>query len=228
MFILGIDLETTGLDPKTDKIIEVGAVVWDTKEKKPLRMLSELVQVEQKLEPEIVRITGITDSDLEAFGLSLEVVLQRLADLTRYCDYVVAHNGRAFDKLFLDRDLAAHGLAIDLPWIDTLHDVPYDDHINTRNLTHLCADHQFLNPFCHRAVFDVLSMLKVMSQYSFEHVEDLYKSPQRRLIAKVSYDERELAKKAGFRWDPSQKCWYRDVKECQISQFSFTFPTDML
>ena len=57
-----VDLETTGLDPKRDKIIEIGAVrvergeiteEWET-----------FVDPGQKLPVRIVKLTGIRDGDL--------------------------------------------------------------------------------------------------------------------------------------------------------------------
>lgn len=228
MYVLGVDFETTGLSAETDSIIEIGAVVWDTEHKKPLRMMSELIQVDKKLSPEIIEITGITDEDLAKQGSSLESGIQQLIELSKGCKYLVGHNGREFDKLFLDKALGQLGLELNTAWIDTLYDVPYKDSISSRKLTHLCADHGFLNPFSHRAVFDVLSMLSVMSLYSFDEIEKLFQSPSVKIVAKVSYDDREKAKKAGFRWDPANRYWFKKLKECQIQGTQFEFPTETM
>lgn len=226
MIVLGLDLETTGLNPVTDQIIEIGAVVWDVGQKKPLKLMSELIQSNVPVSEEITEITGITNEDLKKHAITLPEGLQRLADLMRECRYFVGHNGREFDKLFLERAAGECGLTLDLPWIDTIQDIPYPDTISTRKLTHLCAEHGFLNPFSHRAVFDVLSMLEVFSKYDFSEIEKYQKSPDMKLIAKVSYDDREKAKRAGFRWDPQGKSWYKKVKECQMPSLSFDFPVE--
>jgi len=228
MLVLGLDLETTGLDFESDEIIEVGAAVWDTEQKKPLRVFSELVRPHQPVPEEITKITGISQDDIQSVGQAPEAVFKQLLDLADGCNYVVAHNGKDFDKRFLDKALKEFGMSLDLPWIDTMFDIPFPDSIKSRKLTHLCADHGFLNPFSHRAVFDVLSMFSVVSQYQFNEIEELYKSPQRKLIAKVSFEEKDKAKQAGFRWDPGQKHWYKTLKECQINATSFDFPTDIL
>ena len=43
MLLLGIDLETDGLDPKVNNILEVGAVLYDWDTKTPVQMLSEFI-----------------------------------------------------------------------------------------------------------------------------------------------------------------------------------------
>jgi len=171
MFVLGLDLETTGIDPNKDLIIEVGAVVWDVKTQKPRALMSELVSIDQSVPAECSAITGITDEDLKIWGQPLNDVMLRLKQLTYECDYVVAHNGAKFDRLFLQRYYDQNPLwSFEKPWIDTLTDVPFPKQIITRKLNFLAAEHGFLNPFSHRAVFDVLTMMKVFSSYSFEEI----------------------------------------------------------
>ena len=228
MLVLGIDVDTTGLNPAQDEIIELGAVVWDVEQKKPMQLLSDLILIHGSVSPEITEITGISNADLKASGLAPEDSYKKLLAMSSQCDYVVAHNGRDFDKPFVDRALKEFELSLDLPWLDTLYDVPYAVKISSRKLVHLCAEHGFLNPFSHRAVFDVLSMMTVFSQYDFAEIEEMYKSPQRKLIAKVSFEEKDKAKRAGFRWDPSERVWYKNLKECQLKDANFDFPTDVL
>jgi DNA polymerase-3 subunit epsilon len=187
-----------------------------------------MVLIHGTVSQEITEITGITNEDLKTSALPPEESYKKLLDMAKGCDYVVAHNGRDFDKPFVNRGLKEFGLSLDLPWIDTIYDVPYPEKITSRKLVHLCAEHGFLNPFSHRAVFDVLSMLNVMSRYDFSAIEDMYKSPQMKLIAKVSFEEKDKAKRAGFRWDPSEKVWYKSMKECQLKSVSFDFPTDVM
>ena len=60
---VSIDLETTGLNPKTDKIIEIGAVrVVDGI---PTERFSTFINPGRKLEERIIELTGIQDADLQ-------------------------------------------------------------------------------------------------------------------------------------------------------------------
>ena len=59
---VAIDLETTGLDPSKDKIIEISAVKFNNGE--VVDSLTFLVNPEIKLKPKIIQITGINDSML--------------------------------------------------------------------------------------------------------------------------------------------------------------------
>ena len=59
---VSIDLETTGLNPKTDKIIEIGAVRVVDGERR--ETFSTLVNPGRRLEPRITELTGLSDGEL--------------------------------------------------------------------------------------------------------------------------------------------------------------------
>lgn len=225
MKILGIDFETTGLEFNKDRVIEVGAVVWDTDNQKPLAMQSELVKPENftAVPEEIVRITGISTDMVEEYGVTPEAAFIRLIELAKKADYLVAHNA-GFDRSFFESELKNLGLDIpDTPWICTLQDVPYPSSIVTRKLSYLAAEHKILNPYSHRAVFDVLTMLDVLKNYKIDEVVQRSKSPSVKVTAIVSFEEKDKAKNLGFRWDGSNKTWSKSYKECDIESVQFPF-----
>jgi len=223
MILLGLDVETSGLDPVNDRVIEIGAVLykWDTK--MPMQILSELIDPAMdmttasdqfKLPEEITAITGITDEALSDYGTYEKDVLIRLHGMAAHADYFVAHNGNAFDKLFVEESHRRHGMTTDdRLWLDTMVDIKYPASIKTRNLHHLGADHMVLNPFRHRAVFDVLTMFKVMEQYDLDSIIARSKEPMVYLQAVVSFDEKEKAKERGYHWYAPTKIWWKGQKQ---------------
>lgn len=227
MYVLGLDLETTGLSFENDEIIEIGAVVWNIETNKPAAMLNHLVVQPHKLplDKNIANITGISDSDLIDFGLAEKDALEEFINLAEKCHYIVAHNGNCFDRPFLEKSLLRHSLEINLPWIDTMFDVPFN--CGTKKLSYLAAEHDFLNPFAHRALFDVLTMLKVCSKYDWQEILKRAQSPQIKVVAKVSKEERHLAKGKGFRWDPKDYVWFKEMKECDLEEQDFCFQVDV-
>lgn len=213
MKILGIDFETTGLDPKQNRIIEVGAVLWDWEQSKPLSMLSELIIVEEPLPEEIVKITGITDADIQSYGIDERSAIGSLSDLLNVADYAMAHNGTAFDKLFYDAAANRLGCSVEKTWLDTKIDIKFPESITTRNLRHLAAEHGFLNPFAHRAVFDVLTMLKVAKCYDIQQIIERSLEPTLYVQAVVSFDDKDKAKARGYYWHGPNRIWWRTFKQ---------------
>lgn len=69
---VAVDLETTGLDPAEDRIIEIGAVRFE--EGVESGRFSSLVYPGRQLPEEIVRLTGITDFDLKDAPYAAEVL----------------------------------------------------------------------------------------------------------------------------------------------------------
>lgn len=225
MKVLGLDFETTGLNPQQCRVIEIGAVVWDTETKQPQALYSELIRCDKALPPEIIKITGITDDMLKSYGKEAKPSFQALWSLIESCEFIVAHNA-PFDRSFLESELTQLEITNDfssLKWIDTVMDVPYPDFVESRKLTYLAADHGFVNNNAHRALFDVITMLNVFSRYDINDIKDRAQSPNVQVIAKVSFEEKDKAKKLGFRWNRDDKIWFKDYKMMDLEKQDFPF-----
>lgn len=219
MILLGIDLETTGLDTSVCEVIEIGAVLWDTDSNQILRSYSTLVKSERPIPQEVSKLTGITPEMVDRFGTPWATVLTFLDRLQSECDYLVGHNVKNFDAVILER----MGMQFQKPWMDTMEDVPYPPEIKTRKLTHLAADHGFVNPFPHRAVTDVLTTLQVLSFYSSEDIERYVKAETKILVAQFERHDpdfeskKDAVKRHGYRWTGAPEYqWKKPLKEFQV------------
>jgi DNA polymerase-3 subunit epsilon len=221
MLVCGLDFETTGLDLKNDRITEVGAVLWDTERGAPVQILSEMMydKAYPALSEENVALTGITQGDLDTFGLAPTDVIPALFVLMEKADAIVAHNGLLFDKPMLAEECNRQATAMPKKlWIDTTTDIEFPKQIITRRLGHLASDHGFLNPFAHRALFDVCTMLAVAQRYDWQQITKYAMSPTLTIRADVSYHQREDAKKRNYRWNGETKEWTKSIKEFQLEQ----------
>lgn len=94
--LITFDLETTGLDPRTDSIIEIGAVRFNGN-----RVEAEfqtLINPNQPISPEITNLTGI-NNEMVRNAPPLSAVLQDLVDFVGDCP-VIGHNVQ-FDLGFI-------------------------------------------------------------------------------------------------------------------------------
>lgn len=230
MNILGIDFETTGLDPKEDRIIEVGAVLWQWETRSPLKILSEFILPPDPISDEITAITGITNEMLMKWGEEERPVIETFNQMLNEADYAMAHNAE-FDKGFYKQSCKRNEtLSVDTLWIDTKIDIVFGPRITTRNLNYLAAEMGFVNPFKHRAVFDVLTMLTVASRFDLDAMVARAQEPIMYVRALVSYDDRDKAKTRGYYWCAPQRIWWRSFKESDYLMEKDTcgFPTALL
>lgn len=222
MLVLGLDFETTGFEPETHRVTEVGAVLWDTDRGIPLQLQSELVYDGSytELEPIITEITGIDIPMLEKWAVRPEQAFSVTNYLIEQAEAVVAHNGAQFDSDFYAAEMSRLNIpTIERTWIDTGLDLPFPPLVKTRKLVHLCAEHGFLNPFAHRAVFDVLSMLTLFQKYDAKAALELASQPWVKMQALVSFDEKDLAKERGYYWAPApKKQWLKAVRLSQVDK----------
>lgn len=229
MLLCALDIETSGLNTETDRITEIGAVVWDTDRNAPIEIMNKLVNASTALTPEIVAITGIIQEDLLTFGIEPKLALVMLGSLMTMCRAAVGHNALLFDKPFLEAEFKRYGMQLPaMPWIDTCADLPYPESIKTRKLTHLAAEHGFLNPFAHRALSDVLTMMKIFSHYNADEVLATSLLPSVKLVAHVKKPwtdtaiegskESDKAKARGYRFEGSTKRWVKIVKQNRVAE----------
>ena len=114
------DLETTGLNNqpamgKMDKIIEIGAVKMV--EGELVEKFSTFVACDERLSPEIIKLTGITDADL----IGAPTIEKAIADFHKFTDgaILVGHNVM-FDYRFIQYYGEQNGYMFDKKLIDTL------------------------------------------------------------------------------------------------------------
>jgi DNA polymerase III subunit epsilon len=261
MIILGLDLEgmnediTKGVNLEKDRITEVGVVAWDWEEQSPVRIISELIDEEDRLSitEENTAITGITDRALEKYGMKGEAITEfyeKLAEAISDSDAVMAHNGggptrpgKGYDYQMLKASFERHGIVMPgTPWIDTLTDCELPKDIlqasrGARSMMALEYAHGFINPFPHRAVTDVLAMLKIFARYSIEDMLLYANSPEIELKANFSYPYtrgvgaeqaarmmeefeaiKNAVKKSGFYFNPETKEWTKSIKKLSVER----------
>ena len=96
--LVALDIETTGLDPKNDKIIEIGAVRFSGT--KIEDEFNSLINPGKNIPPFISQLTGITDAMVRG-APPVEEVIEQLADFVKDAP-VVGHNVK-FDLSFLKK-----------------------------------------------------------------------------------------------------------------------------
>lgn len=149
---VSIDLETTGLDPKRDKIIEIGAV--KVVENQVADQFSTFVNPGRKLEQRITELTGIRDEQLMGAPY-IEEVLGEL--FTFLGELPLLGHSILFDYSFLKKAAADGKLPFEKKGVDTLKIArKYLQELEHRNLGFLCAYYRIPH-HAHRACEDALA-----------------------------------------------------------------------
>ena len=112
---VALDLETTGLSLENDTITEIGAVLF--RDGKEVANFQRFVAVNRKLDPENIKLTGITDEMLVG-APEIDAVLPELMEFIGN-RIVVAHNAK-FDTGFIRKACQRLGIEYNLTAVDTL------------------------------------------------------------------------------------------------------------
>jgi predicted DnaQ family exonuclease/DinG family helicase len=151
---VSLDLETTGLDPDRDSIIEIGAVKF--RGEKVLDTFSTLVRPERAIPYRIERLTGISQEEVDE-APSMSAVAERLTRFVK--DYPVVGHNIGFDLNFLRR----RGLLLTNQSVDTFElasiMVP---HAARYSLSRLAEELGISSEPAHRALADAQTARKLL------------------------------------------------------------------
>jgi DNA polymerase-3 subunit epsilon len=216
---LFVDVETTGLDPAADAVIEFAAVpfTYDPRAGRVFDVGPAYVALEdpgRPIPPEVVALTGITD----AMVRGRHVDDARVAALVAGAGLVLAHNA-AFDRKVCERRFPAFA---DVPWACTHADVPwYAYGCRGTKLDYLLVAHcgEFFDG--HRAADDCHAAIHVLATAPpggtppLKRLLDAARAPTVRVWAPdTPFAYRDALRARRYRWHPGDarraKAWYRD------------------
>lgn len=166
---VSIDLETTGLNPKSDKIIEIGAVrVVDGI---PTERFLTFVNPGRKLEERIIELTGIQDVHLQE-APTIEEVWPSLVEFLG--DSILLGHSILFDYSFLKKAAVNQKLTFEKQAIDTLKIARrFLTELEHRSLDYLCEYYKIPHQ-AHRALADA----EATSELYHRLVEQFYQQEQ--------------------------------------------------
>ena len=211
--VIVLDTETTGLDSKSEKIIELAmlSVLVDTVTGLPVGPVAIYESFEdpgKPIPPEVQLITGISDEMVRGHRLDDE----RIAAMLSGVDLVIAHNA-AFDRPFCE---ARYPGFANLPWACSLADIDWKkEGRNSAKLEHL-ALHQGWFYDAHRAEMDCHALLAVLTptlpsdgKTGLARRLGAGAAPSYRLQAtQAPFDAKNALKARGYRWDAEQRVWH--------------------
>lgn len=216
-----LDTETTGTSPDNDHVIEVGVVIFSLVHATPVECQSWLVRADGNPAEHVNGIPSAVLADVaNGHAYRRETSWSRLETFVRSCDVIVAHNA-AFDASFIPSSLR-----LLRPWVCTMSDFTWPATSSGRSLLALAAAHRVPIGVAHRAPDDALLIARLL-----EHVASIggdlqtmfaqAMRPKVKVLAVVSYDDREKAKTAGFAWDSGARRWWMMMPAADVSTLPF-------
>lgn len=216
--LLIVDTETSGLDAETDQCLEVGAILFSVSARQVLAQMSCLLPVESNPAERINRIPA----EVTRLPQPWTTGVAYFQELMTSADLLVAHNA-SFDRQWFGRGVLPDASR---PWLCTLEDIRWPAERNLRarpSVIDLALAYGVPVWAAHRALTDCLYLAEV-----FRRCDDLELmiqrglEPRRLMRAQVSYDNRHLARDAGFRWnDPVKGAWSRRLSDREARELAF-------
>jgi DNA polymerase III subunit epsilon len=215
-----LDVETTGMDPSADAIIQLSMVpfTYDAESGAIFHVGQPLTSFDdpgRPIPPEIVELTGITDADVAGQRIDQAAVRRFLEPVS----LVIAHNAE-FDRPFTERRLADLRT---VAWACSIRDVPW----RRRGLSSTALEFLLMKRCrrfygAHRADQDAEAVVQLLAT-PFEDgtlpMALLLESARRgtvRIWAEGSpIETKDLLKARRYRWNPGSdgrpKAWHREL-----------------
>lgn len=226
-----IDSETTGLDTKTNKLIELGYVVANVD-----RVTGEVFDVVatysglqdpgEPLTDDVKAVTGLTDEELAGQSLNREQIASDLSGVKLF----VAHNA-PFDREVMERHFPELGLESSY-WACSQRDCPWVEmrtgSVKLEWLVFLICG-MFYD--AHRALVDAQVLLHLLSHKGVDDQTIMYSMLNKARVnsyrvwatgAPIAL--KDVLKKNGYKWsdgsDPEYpiKAWHKEIQDLEMEK----------
>ena len=229
-----LDTETTGMEFGTDKVIELGLVVFEYARDSGTvgRVLGTYDALEDPGIPipaSATAIHGITDEMVAGHKLD-EAAINKAMDGVAI---VIAHNA-GFDRKFVEERLPSFAA---VPWGCSFREIPWDEAgIGSAKLEYLAYQYGFFYEG-HRAEVDCRALLEILRRpvtkmwagqadapppaskvaepgvTALKLLLDRAREPSYRVWATGSpFETKDILKARQYRWDADVRCWWRELE----------------
>lgn len=215
---VAVDVETTGLNYETDKIIELAV------QRFRYDKAGHILEVGQprvwredpgfEIAPQITQLTGLTSEDLVGQSIDETAAL----DILSSADLIVAHNA-TFDRPYVDRRLPA---IAGKPWACSMNEVDWLGlGFDGRALAHLVSQCGWFYE-AHRAENDILALIYLLAHdlpggdTILARLLSYSEQPSFRVNAVgAPYDSKDRLKARGYRWDAALRFWSKEISAAE-------------
>jgi DNA polymerase-3 subunit epsilon len=219
-----VDVETTGLDPAADAVIELAMCAFDYSQSGRIVGVGEFFSAYRDpgrpIPQAVTALTGITDAMV--MGATIEE--SAVAAFIESADLVIAHNAR-FDRPFCE---GLSDIFAALPWACSWREVPWaDEGFDGARLSHLAVGHGLFFDG-HRALHDCRAGIEILSRplprsgrTALAVLLESARSDRWRVgAAGAPYAFKDNLKRRGYRWndgsDGGPRAWYADVGDDEL------------
>jgi DNA polymerase-3 subunit epsilon len=216
-----LDVETTGLDPATDEIVELAMVPFDFASDGRIfavhEPFSRFRDPGRPIPAAVTALTGLTDAMVA--GKSIDAA--EIEAFVGPAALVIAHNA-GFDRRFVEK---LCGVFVTLPWACSWAEVPWaDEGFDGAKLGHLAAAQGFFYDG-HRAVHDCHAGIEILARTlprsgrtAMGVLLESARQPRWRIWAvRAPFEQKDCLKRRGYRWcdgsDGRARAWSVDVFE---------------
>jgi DNA polymerase III epsilon subunit-like protein len=221
-----LDVETTGLDPCTGHVVELGCAIYDVEHACVVDAFSALIRAPSNEAERTNHIPPALLVDARDPG----PVWKSAVAMAARCELATAYNA-SFDRQWLPPELDGAR-----PWVCSHEDMDWPFGRGGK-LVALAADHGVAVANAHRALGDVLLMAALFTRvdelhrlgrapHSLSQLFDRALSPRVTVVGQQPMSQNDAAKGAGFVWNTAVRRWTRRVlaEEAEAFVAGLSFP----